>query len=665
MVELFRQLLDWVSANPGWAYLVILLTAFAESLAVIGIIVPGVMIMLAAGALIATDDLRFWPACLSAVVGAIAGDGLSYWLGRHYRDHIGTSWPFRRYPGQLDRGIVFFQRYGAMSVIFGRFLGPSRAIIPLVAGILRMHPRRFLIANVFSALVWAPAYLAPGIVFVASLKLAAEAATRLAVLLLMLVGLIWLSAWSVRRLFRLLSSRASSWVQALLHWADLHPNMGRIAQALADPSHPDAATLAALAAALLGATAVLGASISAMLIGPDNLILNRLALDLGQSLRSPLADNLMVILSRLGSPIVLGVLAIVVSGYLSWRQRTRDAYYWLAACGFFLLAMPALALLLRVPRPDLGLNLPWPWSFPSASVLGATLAYGFLAIIFSRDIRNSVRWLSYATAAIIILSIALARVYFGAEWLSDIIGSLALGLAWIAALGLAFRRHARHKEGWHGLMLITVISIGGSLALSSSSQQHADLERYSPHLPTLDITAAQWRDGDCGLFSEHREAPGYSERASFDLSYAGNLETFVKAMATQAWRPADMLAWNNVMKLLSPSLPLSDLPVIPHVQNGRHAAVTLVKNIEQGQRLVLRLWTSYCRIGQHTQVWLGSLGKLRKEDIAGLIALPLTSSDDDAARLIFDKDLAQLSALTINAGEPRLITTTNSGLLPR
>ncbi|HBG96284.1 MAG TPA: membrane-associated protein, partial [Chromatiaceae bacterium] len=119
---------------------------------------------------------------------------------------------------------------------------------------------------------------------------------RLAILLLMLVGLIWLSAWSVRLLFRLLSSRASSWVQALLHWADLHPNMGRIAQALADPSHPDAATLAALAAALLGATAVLGASISAMLIGPDNLILNRLALDLGQSLRSPLADNLMVIL---------------------------------------------------------------------------------------------------------------------------------------------------------------------------------------------------------------------------------------------------------------------------------------------------------------------------------------------------------------------------------
>ena len=77
MGELFQHVLDWVGANPGWAYLVVLLAAFAESLAVIGVVVPGVMVMLGAGALIATGKLEFWPTCLSAVVGAIAGDGLS------------------------------------------------------------------------------------------------------------------------------------------------------------------------------------------------------------------------------------------------------------------------------------------------------------------------------------------------------------------------------------------------------------------------------------------------------------------------------------------------------------------------------------------------------------------------------------------------------------
>ena len=57
------------------------------------------------------------------------------------------------------RGIV--QRYGGKSVAFGRFFGPVRAVIPLVAGMMNMPPWRFVVANVVSALAWAPAYLLP------------------------------------------------------------------------------------------------------------------------------------------------------------------------------------------------------------------------------------------------------------------------------------------------------------------------------------------------------------------------------------------------------------------------------------------------------------------------------------------------------------------------
>ncbi|MGB5734304.1 MAG: DedA family protein, partial [Thiohalocapsa sp.] len=247
MGELLQHLLDWVTANPGWAYLLVLLAAFAESLAVIGMVVPGVMIMLGAGALIAAGSLDFWPTCLSAVVGAITGDGISYWLGYRYRHHIRAAWPFNRHPGQLDQGEAFFRRYGAKSVVLVRFFGPVRAIVPLVAGIMQMAPRRFVLANVASALAWAPAYLAPGIVFGASMQLAAEAAARLVILLLILIALIWIGVWATHRLFWLLSPRANRWVRALLSWANVHPTLGRIAQALANPEHPDAATLTGLA----------------------------------------------------------------------------------------------------------------------------------------------------------------------------------------------------------------------------------------------------------------------------------------------------------------------------------------------------------------------------------------------------------------------------------
>jgi len=68
--------------------------------------------------------------------------------------------------------------------LFGRFVGPVRPVIPAVAGMMQMPAGRFLAVNVASALVWAPAYLLPGIAFGASLELAAEVAGRLAVLVL-------------------------------------------------------------------------------------------------------------------------------------------------------------------------------------------------------------------------------------------------------------------------------------------------------------------------------------------------------------------------------------------------------------------------------------------------------------------------------------------------
>jgi len=62
----------------------------------------------------------------------------------------------------LPSGIRFFARHGGKSVFIGRFLGPMRAVVPLVAGVMRMHRGRFWFANVTSALVWAPMLLFAG-----------------------------------------------------------------------------------------------------------------------------------------------------------------------------------------------------------------------------------------------------------------------------------------------------------------------------------------------------------------------------------------------------------------------------------------------------------------------------------------------------------------------
>ena len=494
MEDLFNQILAWVGLHPRWAYVTVFLVALTESTAVIGVFIPGVILLVGTGTLITTGVIAFWPAFIAAVAGAIAGDGLSYSLGRHYNDHLRTMWPFSRYPESIDHGIAFFDRYGGWSVAIGRFAGPSRAIVPLVAGMLQMPPRRFYVANISSAIAQTIAFFIPGMVLGASLKLAAEAALRLMILGLLLVGALWLVFWLAHLMYRLLSPHASTWLQGLLRWADLHPTMGRIAHALADPQHPDARALTGLAFLLIAGALLVGAITGLTLFATPELGLNRAALDLGQSLHDPLGDRLMVGLAALGAPAVVLPMVLLVFVWLRWRGSVRHANYWLAAAAFPLIATPLIGALLAVPRPDLGLQLVLPWSFPSGPVLLATCVYGFLAVSVARGLGASHRWAPYAMATTTIAAVAAARVYFGAEWLTSVVDSVALGLVWVAGLGLAFHRHSRFELRAEVLAGVAVIGLAIGLGLHGWLAGDQDLARLTPAQRTVGIERAAWRD---------------------------------------------------------------------------------------------------------------------------------------------------------------------------
>ncbi|MBW2056596.1 MAG: DedA family protein [Deltaproteobacteria bacterium] len=160
-----QDLLTIITNNPHAAYFVILLVSFSESLAFVGLLVPGTMIMFGVGAVVSTGALSLKPTLIAAAIGAVGGDGASYWLGRHYRERLRNLWPFRRHPRMLTGGESFFRRYGAKSAFLGRFVGPLRPVIPIVAGMLDMPPLKFALVNVISAIGWAFAYTMPGVFF--------------------------------------------------------------------------------------------------------------------------------------------------------------------------------------------------------------------------------------------------------------------------------------------------------------------------------------------------------------------------------------------------------------------------------------------------------------------------------------------------------------------
>jgi membrane protein DedA with SNARE-associated domain len=159
----FFGLTDLIGDHPEFAFLAILLLALSEALPVIGTVVPGSTLILAVSTVATAADVKPWILLVAAIVGAIAGDTLAFWLGHRFHREILRGWPLNRFPGLIERSAQFVRRHGALSVFLARFMAVVRAFVPLVAGIVRMSSQHFFIANVLSALVWAPLHIFPGV----------------------------------------------------------------------------------------------------------------------------------------------------------------------------------------------------------------------------------------------------------------------------------------------------------------------------------------------------------------------------------------------------------------------------------------------------------------------------------------------------------------------
>lgn len=162
MDSIVQPTLAFIAAHSHWAAVVMFVTAFGESFAFLSLLFPGTTLLIAAGTLMSDGTLSPTPVLVGAVLGATLGNSVSYWIGRRFGGAIAKLWPFSRHPGMLPAGIRFFEKHGGKSVAIGRFFGPIRAVIPLAAGLMRMPRLWFWIANIASALVWAPMLLFAG-----------------------------------------------------------------------------------------------------------------------------------------------------------------------------------------------------------------------------------------------------------------------------------------------------------------------------------------------------------------------------------------------------------------------------------------------------------------------------------------------------------------------
>ncbi|PSN10214.1 phosphatase PAP2 family protein [filamentous cyanobacterium CCP5] len=163
---------------------------------------------------------------------------------------------------------------------------------------------------------------------------------------------------------------------------------------------------------------------------------------------SPLLDQIMLTITRLGDPAFVIPLTVAVFIWLWWRWRRRIALIFALNCIGGAVLSTGMKLIFGKDRPAL-----WPqlisettYSFPSGHALGSMVLYGFLAYLLVQRFPQQRPWI-YGVSGLLIAGIGFSRLYLGVHWPTDVLAGYSIGFLWVSiSIGLyqlATRRRSK------------------------------------------------------------------------------------------------------------------------------------------------------------------------------------------------------------------------------
>ncbi|MCQ4327085.1 phosphoesterase [Stutzerimonas stutzeri] len=391
MSQWLDTLTQWLAAHPQWLGLALLAVACMECLAVVGLLVPGTVLIFAIAVLAGSGVLSLGETLVLGFIGGLTGDLLSYALGRRYHQGIRSLRGLRDHPEWLLRAEHYFQRYGVASLLVGRFIGPLRPMLPMTAGMLDMPFGRFLLVSLCAAAGWSMAYLLPGWSAGAAWRLPlaegfwSEAAMVIGALLILVTATV------------LGSLRQLRWVSALSAGLSL--------------------------AILLG-----------LFLGwPHLKELDEGLLAVIQGERSALLDRQMVVVTRAGDFHTQLWAGVLLGALLLLSRQWRAALFAILTLLGTALANGALKAAFARVRPEVLMEPLSSYSFPSGHSSAAFAFFLTLGVLAGRDQPPRLRLAWLLLACLPATAIALSRVYLGVHWATDVTAGALLAAGICAA----------------------------------------------------------------------------------------------------------------------------------------------------------------------------------------------------------------------------------------
>ncbi|MDD4333385.1 MAG: bifunctional DedA family/phosphatase PAP2 family protein [Patescibacteria group bacterium] len=442
-MNLANSLLPTIEQIGVLAYWVIFFISLAESLAFVGLLIPGTIFMMGIGFLASNKIIDIGDAFVFAIAGAIAGDAISFYLGRRGTNLFKTENKIFKLT-HLNMGEKFFFKHGNKSIFLGRFIGPLRPIIPFVAGMFKMKAGRFFFWNILSAIGWGIFYISIGYFFGESWKEIATWAhkTKYFVITLALIIIIF---YFLKIIFQHIGKQIISWIKIFWNNLKIKAEKNPACQKF-NAKHPyfikflkERIKTDNFFGLPLTFFALIFIYVAYALLGLTEDILNLKTITYFDSQLAHYftlfhhAKLLKIFhyITYLGEWKIIFVVSVFLAIFFFLKYKKYFLSLAVTICGSAATIYLGKILIER-PRPLEATYLEDSFSFPSGHAAIAVAFYGFVAYFLCREIKS---WRTknniIFSALILILLIGFSRLYLEVHFLSDVLGGYLLGILWL------------------------------------------------------------------------------------------------------------------------------------------------------------------------------------------------------------------------------------------
>jgi membrane protein DedA with SNARE-associated domain/membrane-associated phospholipid phosphatase len=456
---------DVAKALGPWSYALVGVLAYLETGAFVGLVAPGETVVIAGGVIAGQGEIDLIPLIGLVWACAVLGDTTSFYLGRRLgRRFLERHGPrVKITPERLTMVEGYFDRHGGKTILIGRFIGLVRALAPFIAGTSGVPFRRFVPFSIVGTGLWATTFCVLGYIFWRSFDtvahLAGQAIFGFGVTVGVIVGIVvayrrraeihaWLLAHERHPLVRPLLA-----VGRPLHRRVLAP-IARVVvpqlRFLWERLTPGGLGLELTTALAVGAVGLYVFALYVVVLSGDlnATPLDRELLDLGDRMRSAMAEDIAKIVSGFGSfPACASVIA-VTSVLLAVRRRPAEVVVLVLGLGLIYIGVHLAKAGIDRPRPAGPRTGFEKSSFPSGHAAYAT-AWIAAAVVFTRRL-GLVGSATLVTGAIALAAaVGLSRIYLRVHYWSDVAGGwgLGVGIFGILAAIAMLVQHMRHNDG--------------------------------------------------------------------------------------------------------------------------------------------------------------------------------------------------------------------------